>query len=372
MKAKHLVFFVTEDWYFVSHRLPLAIAAKDAGMSVSVITRVRDHSAQIKDAGLRLIPFEHSRGGTNPVTDSATLLRLITLYRRVKPDIAHHVAMKPVLYGSIAAQFAGKPRLINALAGMGWLFTSKGGFARAMRPVVRAALKRVLRSGTALVQNPDDERILAELGVPNEQLRRIAGSGVDLQQFRPHPEPNGVPLVVLPARLLWNKGVGEFVAAARILARQGIAVRCVLAGEPDPQNPASVSSSQIQNWIGEGIVEYRGMVTDMPNLLASCHIVCLPSYREGLPKSLTEAAAAGRAVVTTDVPGCREAVTDGVTGLLVPPNDANAVAAAIARLIREPDVRRQMGAQGRLLAEQKFGSESVIRQTLALYEEAAT
>ncbi|MGH7713709.1 MAG: glycosyltransferase, partial [Gemmatimonadaceae bacterium] len=223
MKAKHLVFFVTEDWYFVSHRLPLAIAAKDAGMSVSVITRVRDHGAQIEEAGLRLIPFEHSRGGINPLRESVTLLKLILLYRRMKPDIAHHVAMKPVLYGSIAAHLAGgKPHRINALAGMGWLFTSKGRLARVLRPAVRYALKRVLRSGVAVVQNPDDERVLIELGVPNAQIRRIAGSGVDLQLFRPQPEKPGVPVVVLPARLLWNKGVGEFVAAARMLVTQGV------------------------------------------------------------------------------------------------------------------------------------------------------
>lgn len=297
---------------------------------------------------------------------------LILIYRREKPDIAHHVAMKPVLYGSIAAHLGGNPHRINALAGMGWLFTSKGGLARVLREGVRYALKRVLRSGVALVKNPDDERILMQLGVPNAQIRRIARSGVDLQLFRPQPESEGVPVVLLPARLLWNKGVGEFVAAARMLAHQGVKVRCVLAGEPDHQNPAAIASSQIAEWVREGVVEHVGQVSDMLGLLASCHIVCLPSYREGLPKCLIEAAAAGRAIVTTDVPGCREAVIDGVTGLLVPPQDPDALAAAIALLIRDPTLRRQMGAQGRVLAEQKFSSETVIRQTLALYDEATT
>lgn len=370
MTAKHLVFFVTEDWYFVSHRLALAVAAKNAGMSVSVITRVRNHGEQIQQAGLRLIPFEHSRGSINPLTESATLLRLIRLYRREKPDIVHHVAMKPVLYGSIAAQLGGCRQLVNALAGMGWLFTSDGGVARMLRPVVRYALKRLLRSGVAIVQNPDDERVLVQLGVPNARIKRIAGSGVELERFCPQPEPDGVPVVVLPARLLWNKGVGEFVAAARVLAQRGVRVRCVLAGDSDPQNPSAVAPSKVQEWVREGTVEYAGRVDDMCALLASCHIVCLPSYREGLPKSLIEAAAAGRAIVTTDVPGCREAVIDGVSGLLVPPRNAEAIAEAIDRLIRDPALRRRMGTRGRALAEEKFGSEAVIQQTLQLYAEA--
>lgn len=369
MKDRRLLFFVTEDWYFVSHRLPLAVAARNAGMDVSVVTRVRDHGEQIRQAGLRLIPFEHSRGSINPLTQTATLLRLILLYRRERPDIVHHVAMKPVLYGSIASRLSGNPRLINALAGMGWLFTSTGGVAQLLRPAVRHVLRRVLRSGLVLVQNPDDERNLVALGVPNGRIRRIAGSGVDLQRFWPHPEPEGVPVVLLPSRLLWDKGVGEFVAAARLLKQQRISVRCVLAGEPDPANPAAITTNQIQDWVREGVVEHVGWVTDMPSLLASCHIVCLPSYREGLPKSLIEAAAAGRAIVTTDVPGCREAARDGVSGLLVRPRDANALATAIARLIRDPELRRRMGSAGRRLAEEQFGAAHIIQQTLALYDE---
>ncbi len=370
IEQRKLLFLVTEDWYFVSHRLALAIAAKEAGYAVSVATRVRKHGNIIRAAGLRLIPFENSRTGVNPLGECWLLLRLIALWLREKPDVAHHVAMKPVLYGSIAARIAGTPRVINALAGMGWLFSSGTGAARWLKPLVRHALRWVLRSGTVLVQNPDDAQLLVRMGISEGRIRRIAGAGVDLQRFTPQPEPGGVPVVLLCARLLWHKGVGEFVAAARLLKERGVEARFVLAGEPDQANPSAIPPEQLSSWVQEGIVEYLGWVEDMPQLLAGSSVVCLPSYYgEGLPKALIEAAAAGRAIVTTDMPGCRHAVRGGDNGVLVPPRDAAALAEQLARLLADPPLRRQMGARGRLRAEQEFGADSVIRQTLALYTE---
>ncbi|HEY3044908.1 MAG TPA: glycosyltransferase family 4 protein [Vicinamibacterales bacterium] len=372
-RRRKLLIFVTEDWYFVSHRLSLAVAAQAAGYDVSIVTRVRDHAAVIRDSGLRLIPFENVRSSLNPLGELRTLARLVLLYRRERPDLVHHVAMKPVLYGSLAARLAGRPPAVNALAGMGWLFTSGTGGARWLKPAVRWALARALATGVALVQNPDDALFVKQLGVPGSRIRRVAGSGVDLKQFRPQPFPGGddsAPVVVLPARLLWDKGVGEFVDAARLLRQRGVVARFVLAGEPDPLNPASIPPDRVSQWIQEGIVECVGWVSDMPALMAACHVVCLPSYREGLPKSLIEAAAAGKPIVTTDVPGCREAVRDGDNGLLVPPRNAQALADALARLIENPELRRQMGARGRIRAEQEFGMDKVIGQMLALYEEA--
>jgi glycosyltransferase involved in cell wall biosynthesis len=365
-----LLFFVTEDYYFVSHRLPLAVAARAAGYDVCVVTRVQQAAATIEAAGVRVVPFDNARSSLNPFNDLRTLYRLVRLYRSERPDIVHHVAMKPVLYGSIAARLTGRPRIVNAFAGMGWLFTSPGGLARWIMPMVRRVLGRAVRTGIALVQNPDDERLLAQLGVPPRQIRRIAGSGVDLERFRPAAEPAGPPVVVMPARLLADKGVEEFVAAARLLQQKGVAARFVLAGEPDPDNPTSISSARVTAWADEGVVQYKGYVADVAGLLAQSHIVCLPSYREGLPKSLIEAAAAGRPIVTTDVPGCREVVTDGDNGLLVPARDAAALAGALQRLIDDAALRRIMGARGRRRAEQEFGLETVIRQTLALYREA--
>ena len=371
MKDQHLLFFVTEDWYFVSHRLSLAVAARNAGMRVSVVTNVNEHGQIIRDAGLELIPFEVKRAGTNFVYEFLTILRLIKVYRKEKPDVVHHVAMKPVLYGAIAAHVADVPKQVNALAGMGWLFTSKAWLPRLFKPLVRAGLRHALRRGIALVQNPDDALLLAQIGVPIAQIRRIAGSGIDLSAYAPVRESRSTPIVVLPARLLWDKGVKEFVDAARKLKERNVKARFVLAGAPDPQNPASVTDEDIQQWVKEGVIEYMGWVSDMPSLLASANVVCLPSYREGLPKSLLEAAAAGRAIVTTNVPGCRELVRDGESGLLVPARDSNALADALARLINDADLRETFGLRGRERAEQEFASDIVIPQTIALYNEPA-
>lgn len=368
--ARKLLFFVTEDYYFVSHRLPLAQAALAAGYEVSVVTRVRQSGDPIRRAGIRLIAFENARSSLNPFAELRTLWRLIGVYRRERPDLVHHVAMKPVLYGTIAARLAGRPSIVNAVAGMGWLFTSGAGLAKWLKPAVRWALRHVLSAGVALVQNPDDARLLAKFGVPDSRIRRVPGSGVDLRLFQPYPVPRGCPVVVLPARLLWDKGVGEFVTAARLLRQRGVVARFVLAGEPDPLNPATITDEQVARWVGEGVVEYRGWVADMPALLASSHVVCLPSYREGLPKVLIEAAAAGRPIVTTDVPGCREVVRDGDNGLLVRAGDAEALADALARLIEKPELRQRMGVRSRVLAEQEFGLDAVVEQTLAVYREA--
>lgn len=372
MKARpKLLYFVTEDWYFCSHRLPLAIAARKAGFEVTVVTRVRKQGQAIQAAGLRLIPFEMARSGMNPLHELGTLLRLIAIYRREKPDIVHHVAMKPVLYGSLAARLVKVQGVINALAGLGWLFTSAGGSMRLIKHAARTAMRILLSRGITLVQNPDDAELLVRMGIARKTIRRIAGSGVDLERFRPAPEPTGAPVVMLPARLLWDKGVGEFVEAARMLKAKGIDARFVLAGTPDPANPASISDTRISDWVREGVVEHLGWVNDMSSAFRQAHVICLPSYREGLPKALIEAAAAGRPIVTTDVPGCREVVEDGIQGLLVPPRDVNRLADALNRLISDPALRARMGAAARARAEAEFGLDAVVTKTLELYSEVA-
>ena len=369
-RRRKLLLFITEDYYVVSHRLPLAVAAQADGYDVTVVTRERHCGDIIRRAGLRMIPFENSRSGLNPLSDLGTLARLGAVYRREQPDIVHHVAMKPVLYGSLAAKVVGRARVVNAIAGMGWLFTAQNdGRARWLQPLVRQALKRLASTGVTIVQNRDDRELLEGLGLDSSRIRLIPGVGVDLNAFRPAPAPSGPPTVVMPTRLLRDKGIVEFVEAARLLRSRGIAARFVIAGEPDPLNPASVSLDDIQAWITEGLIEHPGYVADMPGLLARSHVVCLPSYREGLPKSLTEAAAAGRAIVTTDVPGCRETVRDGYNGFLVPARSVSELAAALERLIVDPVLRNEMGRHSRAVAEQRFDQDAIIRQTLALYHE---
>ncbi len=370
MNRPKLLFLVTEDWYFVSHRLPLARAAREAGYAVTVAAREGRHGQAIRDAGLEFIPFELSRRGGNPVLEIA---RLVRLYRRVGPDIVHHVALKPVFYGSVAARLAGVPWVVNAVAGLGWLFTSAGWGARIARPALHGLLARWLSASGSrgIVQNPDDLALLAAAGVPRGHLRLIRGAGVDTTLFAPAPAAPPPVTVMLVARMLWAKGVGEFVAAAKRLHSDGVAARFVLVGEPDPANPAAVPDATLRAWQGRDGIEWWGRREDMAAVLRQAHIACLPSYREGLPKSLLEAAACGLPIVTSDTPGCREVVQEGDNGLLVPVRDTQALAAALKKLILDADLRRRMGERSRERALAEFSQELVIGQTLALYRELA-
>ena len=364
-----LLFVVTEDWYFVSHRLPLAVAAREAGFEVAVATRPGEDRERIEAAGIRFLPLEIDRRGMNPFKETISVVRLARLMRRERPDLVHLVALKPVLLGNLAARLSGVKRRVSAVAGMGFLFTGekRGGM---LAPAVRRLLGQALRGSRVIVQNPDDARLLREsLGVPAEDLRLIRGAGVDLEKFQPRPEPSGVPLVMLPSRLLWDKGVGEFVEAARRLLASGVQARFVLVGAPDPANPASVHHANLDQWQEEGVIEWWGHQKEMATVLAQAHLVCLPSYREGLPKVLIEAVASGRAVVTCNVPGCREVVAQGETGLLVPAQDAAALADAIRTLLEDPAWRRRLGEAGRARAERLFGQQRVNEETLAIYRE---
>lgn len=369
---KKLLFFVTEDWYFCSHRLPLALAAKQAGYDVAVVTRVRFHGDIIRDAGLRLIPLELSRRGMNPLSELKLILRLASIYRSEKADIVHHVALKPVLYGSIASHVSGVPFVVNALAGLGLLFSSGSLKAKLARPVFMVFFRLLLnRKGSAVIlQNLDDVELMCGAGiVKRERVSLIRGSGVDLCQYTASSESGSPPLVILASRLLWDKGVAEFVDAARQLKKQGVSARFALVGEGDAENPRSIDNQQLKAWCDEGVVEWWGRQNNMPEVFAQSHIVCLPSfYGEGVPKVLIEAAACEKPVVTTDTPGCREIVRDGENGILVPVKDSFAVASALKKLIESPALRKKMGEKGRALVAQEFSLDRVNRETLTLYE----
>ena len=364
-----LLFVVTEDWYFISHRLPLALAARAAGFEVAVATRAGRQAQLIGEAGLRLIPFELSRRGGNPLREVLALWRL---YRREQPDLVHHVALKPVMFGALAAWLARVPAQVNAVAGLGWLFTSSSGIVRLARPLLRWVLARLLNQPQSLtiVQNPDDRAALEQAGVAATRLRLIRGAGVDVQIFYPVVPPPAPVCVALVARMLRDKGVGEFVAAAERLTGAGVNARFILVGEPDPANPASVPAATLRTWHGRHGVEWWGQRADMAAVLQTMHIACLPSYYgEGLPKSLLEAAACGLPIVTSDAPGCREIVREGVNGLLVPVRDVDALVVALRTLIDDPGLRLRLGEQSRLLVETAFSLEIVLEQTLAVYRE---
>jgi glycosyltransferase involved in cell wall biosynthesis len=362
-----ILFFAAEDWFVCSHWLPLISAAKSAGFDVVVVTRVNKHADKILELGITLVPFEISRRGLNPFRELKTIFQLWEIYRKEQPDIVHHVAMKPMLYGSLIARLSSVPHSVNWVAGMGWLFTSNRLKARMLSSIVRKLLGWLLRKTIVIVENKDDQAILASMGVLFDDIHIVRGAGVDTGLYKLAPEPNGMPLVVLPARMLWDKGVGEFVAAASLIKKRGIQASFVLVGEPDPGNPASVSMSQLLVWQKEGAVEWWGRREDMPHVLAMSHIVCLPSYREGLPKSLLEAASCGRPIVTTDVPGCREIVRDGDNGFLVEVRNASALANALEKLLGDATLRVRMGTRGRERSLAEFSQEQAVSQVLALY-----
>lgn len=364
-----LLFVVTEDWYFVSHRLPLAVAAKKAGFDVAVATRVGEYGETIRAAGIRLVPFGLSRRHGNPLREVAALVRLYFLER---PDIVHHVALKPIMYGALSAWVARVPAQVNAVAGLGWLFTSSKGMMCLIRPVVRWTLAWLLnaQSSLTIVQNPDDRALLIRAHLPESRVRLIRGAGVDTTLFHPVTTPSGSVCIVLAARMLWDKGVGEFVEAARLLTQAGVTARFVLVGDPDSGNPASVPAATLHAWHGHNGVEWWGRREDMPEVFHSAHIACLPSYyREGLPKVLLEAAACGLPIITTDAPGCREIVRDGDNGFLIPVRNAQALAQALHHLIDSVALCAKMGQRAREIVLAEFSQEQVIAETLAVYQE---
>jgi glycosyltransferase involved in cell wall biosynthesis len=367
-----IIFVVNAPEFFLSHRLPLALAALKAGFQVHVATPDGPEVQLIQSHGFthHTVPF--TRSGQNPLNELGTLFRLVKLFRCVKPNLVHLITIKPVLYGGIAARLAGIKSVVSAVSGLGTVFLADSVVARIRRWSVvllyRAAFKQ--KRLAVIFQNPDDcDALLGLKTLKNEQTRMIRGSGVKLVDYPCFPEPEGKAVVVMAARLLKDKGVFEYVDAARLLQVRGIEVEMRLIGSPDPGNPTSVKQQQLDDWRTDGQVELLGFRKDIAAQYAEANIVCLPSYREGLPKSLVEAAACGRAVVTTDVPGCRDAITPGVTGLIVPVKDAVALADAIQTLIKDPELRNGMGKAGRALAEAEFAIEKIVDQHMDIYRD---
>lgn len=373
MNRPRLAFVVTEDWYFWSHRAALARAAVDAGYDVSVVTRVTDHGDRIEALGLRLVPWEVERGAVGLSGELGAFRSLVRALRDIKPDLVHNVALKPVVFGSLAARLAGCRRVVNALAGLGFVFSSQSARARRLRLPLRVALRLALagRASRVIVQNPEDGGWLRGIGVPAERLHLIRGAGVDIERFSPAPEPSQPPFVVtMVSRMLKNKGVDTMVACGRLLRQKGEPVEIRLVGPPDPGNLGSLTEDELQALNDEGVVRWEGPREDIPAVWQEAHVAALPStYGEGLPKSLLEAAAAGRPIIATDLPGCREIAREDETALVVPPDDPPAVADAILRLAADGELRRRLGARARAMAENEFADAIIIGAVLALYED---
>jgi glycosyltransferase involved in cell wall biosynthesis len=370
-----IILFANTDWYLYNFRRSLALAVQAAGHEVLLVSPPGEYGARFRELGLRWEPLPAmDRRSLNPLREMRALGELIALFRREQPALVHDFTIKCAVYGSLAAMLAGVPARINAVAGLGYVFASNDRRAHLLRPLVRTLMRFALRGRRSrlILQNHDDARMFLDHRlIEDARVRVIPGSGVDCNRFVPRARPcNDPPRVLLAARLLWEKGVKEYVQASRTLRAQGRRVRFLLAGASDPGNPAAVPEATVRGWVDDGLVEWIGHFDDMPALFASTDIVVLPSYyREGLPKSLIEAAACATPLITTDMPGCRDVVTDGVDGLIVPPRDAEALCAAIVRLLDAPERARKLGLAARAKALAKFDERIVIRRTLEAYDE---
>ncbi|MBL8919467.1 MAG: glycosyltransferase family 4 protein [Myxococcaceae bacterium] len=366
-----LVFVVNNPDFLVSHRLVLVRGARAAGYDVHAITPDGSGVGDLERLGVEVHRWRLDRKGQGPATEASSVAALVWHYARLQPDIAHHVTIKPVLYGSAAARVVRRTAVVNAVSGFGYVFLAQGPLAALRRRAIAAAYRMALSTPRSVVvlQNDDDEADLRRFGaLDRADVVKIRGSGVDLTRFRVAPEPEGPPVVMLPARLLRDKGVVEFVDAARAVRANRPGVRFVLAGGLDPGNPAAVTLEEVERWRSEGVVEWWGHQRDMAAAFGQATLVCLPSYREGMPKALLEAAAVGRALLTTDAPGCRDAVDGGRAGVLFPVKDSAALARAIIRLVDDPQERQRLAKEARRLAEERFDEQAVLRAHLNLYE----
>lgn len=366
-----ILFLVNVDWFFLSHRLAVARAARDRGAEVWVAAASTGREEQITREGFRFVSIPFRRSGKNIFHEFRTIRKIAMVLRDIRPDIVHNVTIKPVLYASWLSRFIGRPAVVNAISGLGYVFIASGAKARLLRGVVRMAYKAALSGDRVRVifQNPDDmELFVAEGMADKHQVVMIRGSGVDVDLYRPSPEQPGIPIVMFASRILKDKGAMELVEATRLLRNWNVPFRLVFVGDPDPDNPATVTEGALRAWAKEGLIEWWGNKPQMELVLPLAAVVVLPSYREGLPKVLLEAASAGRPIVATDVPGCREVVRDGWNGYLVPLRDHTRLAEVIRRLLESPELRSRMGANGREMAEREFRIEKVIADTFSIYD----
>ena len=369
----HVLFVINDGKFFLSHRYGLAKELQASGFEVSIACPSGVTDDQIKAAGFTLYAIPLGRRSLNPFAQIKLMYALYRLYHRLKPDIIHHFSIKPILFGSIAAIFA-KPRLlINAPTGLGYVFTSPTLKAKILRALIAKLYYIALNLSLNILifQNEDDRQVFQQLGlIRKKQTFLIKGAGVDLSCYTPEKEKDELPIVIFPARLLWDKGLQEFIDAVKdIKSRAVCAARFVLVGDIDPGNPATASKKQLEVWVNEGLVEWWGWQDNMINVFHNTHIVCLPSYREGIPKVLLEASACGKPIVTTDAPGCRDVVLDKITGFLVPVQDHKILAERLVQLIHDPQLREEMGQKGRERIQAEFSIEKIVHDTLLVYHQ---
>ena len=367
-----ILFVITEDWALLSHRLHLVKAAMAAGHQVGLATRFSRHEEMLASLGVETYHWRLSRKSLNPFSELKSLFSLHHIILDFQPDLVHAVSQKPVLYTGVLKRLGGRFGFVAALGGIGYIFSSSALKARLLRPAISLVLRFALsgKKTAFILQNQDNISLFEKLRIVHVgQTKLLRGSGVEISLYKPSPLPEGITKIILPARMLWDKGVAEFIAAARRIKAQNIAAEFILVGDVDTHNAASVTQSQIDEWVENGIVQQWGRRDDMPQIYPSIHIVCLPSYHEGLPKVLMEAASCGRPVIAFDVPGSREIVQDGVNGFLVPFQDQNSLENALLNLIHNRALCTEMGREGRKLVEEEFSDARINQQTFNIWAE---
>ena len=372
MNNRKLLFIVNVDWFFISHRLPIALEAIRKGYEVHIATTITDRLDFLLDKGLIVHPINLHRSQSGIFAITSEFLEIFSLVRKISPDIVHLVTIKPVLLGGLATRLLSTPSVVSAISGLGFVFMNNGFTTLLRRKVVSVIYRLALGHSNQRVifQNIDDKKQLSKLtrlSLDNSTV--IQGSGVNLSLYKVLPPPNGLPIVLLAARLLVDKGVREFVHAAELVNKTKMRARFVLVGEIDKFNPASIQEQELSTWKENGLVELWGYRNDMENVLSNATIVVLPSYREGFPKILVEAASCGRVIITTDVPGCRDAIEKDVTGLLVPVRNARTLAKAVSELLNDPSLCKKMGIAGRERAERLFDIKKIVEEHIDIYKQ---
>ncbi len=363
-----IILFANTPWYLYNYCFPLAEAIKNRGNEILLVSPKGEYAERLISSGYRHISFPLQRRSINPLTELWSLLKLVQLYKVEKPDIVHNFTTKCIIYGSIAAHKNDIGQIVNSVTGMGYAFSGDQWIRRFLRAIIKLLYRKTLVGTQVLFQNPNDrDEFISERLVTEEQTILIRSSGVNLEKFSYTPEPDGVPLIILAGRLLYDKGVVEYVEAARIIKNRKIPARFALVGKPDPENPSSIPIEKLKSWHNEGAIEWWGWKEEMSQVYHQASIVCLPSYREGVPKSLIEAAAAGRPIVTTDTPGCRDVVQEGVNGFIVPVRSTRELAEALQILIMDKDLRQKMGREGQLIAGRDFDLRNVLLAVLEVY-----
>jgi len=368
--VRKILLISNTDWYLYRFRSTLANYLREQGNEVVFVSPPGRFVANIQEQGFRWLAWQVGRQSVNPIAELKAVWELARIYSREKPSLVHLHTIKSVLYGSLAARLSKPLAVVNSITGRGYVFLGQDIKARFLRILVKRVYRFVLssRSSVTVFENKTDRQyFIDEKLVNSKNSSVIEGVGVDIDYYSFSPEPDVTPKIVLAGRMLWDKGVGTFIDAVRSL-REKVSARFILVGEPDPGNPASIGVGTLQQWVDEGVVEWWGWQADMRSVFASCHIVVLPSFGEGIPTILLEAAASGRPIVATDVAGCRDVVVDGSTGLLVPQQDAGRLAAALEKLILNPELRKSMGKAGREFMVQRFSSSLINHETYEIYQ----